>query len=58
MRLPHDDLSTRVEYSTDRVLSRSLEAFPASNVKLTRRAMFRFAAHLAPGLLMAARDDT
>jgi len=34
MRLPHDDLSTRVEYSTGRVLSRSLEAFPASNAKL------------------------
>jgi hypothetical protein len=29
MRLPHDDLSTRVEHSTGRVLSRSLEAFPA-----------------------------
>jgi sulfite dehydrogenase (cytochrome) subunit A len=58
MRLPYDDLSTRVEYSTGRVLSRSLEAFPASNAKLTRRAMFRFAAQLAPGLLMAARDDS
>jgi sulfite dehydrogenase (cytochrome) subunit A len=58
MRLSHDDLSTRVEYSTGRVSSRSLEAFPASNAKLTRRAMFRFAAQLAAGLLMAARDDS
>src|SRR5260370_37238951 len=58
MRLQHDDLSTRVEHSTGRALSRSLEVFPASNAKLTRRAMFRFAAQLAPGLLMAPRDDS
>jgi hypothetical protein len=53
MRLPYDDLSTRVEHSTGGVSSGSLEGFPASNAKLTRRAMFRFAAQFAPGLLMA-----
>ena len=49
MRLLYDDLSTRVEHSTGGVLSRSLERFPPSNAKLTRRAMFRFAVQLAPG---------
>src|SRR6266853_4423342 len=30
----------------------------SSNAKVTRRTIFRFAAQLAPGLLMAARDDS
>jgi sulfite dehydrogenase (cytochrome) subunit A len=57
MWLPHDDLSTRGERSTGGV-SRSLEGFPTSIAKLTRRAMFQFAAQLAPGLLMAGRDGS
>src|SRR5258706_10960144 len=36
-----------------RVSSGSLEGFPTSNAKLTRRAMFRSAVQFAPGLLMA-----
>ena len=45
MRLPDDDLSTRVETSTGGVL------------KTTRRAMFRFAAQVASGLLVARGDN-
>jgi hypothetical protein len=52
----HDELSTRGERSTSGVSSGSLEGFPASNAKLTRRAMFRSAVQFAPGLLMAGRD--
>ena len=55
MGLPYDGPSTRVEHSTGRVSSGSLEGFPTLNEKLTRRAMFRVAAQIAPGLLMAGR---
>src|SRR5438552_7150667 len=54
----HDELSTRGERSTSGVSSGSLEGFPASNAKLTRRAMFRSAVQFAPGLLMAGRDGS
>src|SRR5438876_4823089 len=57
MRLPDDDLSTRVEKSTGGVLSRSLEGFPTSSAKATRRAMFRFATQLASGLFVASRGN-
>src|ERR1700676_3235561 len=58
MRLPYDLLSIQVHPSTRGVSSGSLEGFPTSNAKLTRRAMLRFAAQFAPGLLIAARDDS
>ncbi len=58
MRLPYDHLSTQVHPSTGGVSSGTLEGFPTSNAKLTRRAMLRFAAQFAPGLLMAGRDDS
>jgi sulfite dehydrogenase len=58
MRLRHDDLSTRGERSTGGVSSRRFEGFPPSNARLTRRTIFRFAAQLAPGLLMAGRNDS
>ena len=57
MRLPDDDLSTRVEKSTGGVLSRTLEGFPTSSAKATRRAMFRFATQLASGLFVASRGN-
>ncbi len=58
MRLPYDDVSTRVHMSTAGVSSGSFEGFPLSNAKLTRRAMFRLAAQFTPGLLLAGRDDS
>ena len=57
MRLTDDDLSTRVEKSTGGVLSRTLEGFPTSSAKATRRAMFRFATQLASGLFVASRGN-
>jgi sulfite dehydrogenase (cytochrome) subunit A len=57
MDFRQDDLTTRGERSTPESGQGAWKRFATSNA-ITRRAMLQFAAQFAPGLLMAARDDS
>jgi len=49
--------SLRDDQSTPRDVQRTGGPSGSSNAKVTRRTIFRFAAQLAAGLLMAGRED-